>query len=122
QSFSLPKHRFPFLFQGGVITVSRIEVFGIPNDRSKDAAPPELKLTLSGPPDTPALGALENAAKLGDLVHKVVKDVGIEVGNLGETGKEADWTFKVLKADVPVSLDRLEDILVLLHYSVVMPK
>jgi hypothetical protein len=64
---------------------------------------------------------LKVAAAVGSLVHKVTA-ADVEVKNLGDTKKEADWTIQVLKAGVPASLDRLEDILLLCHYSVEMPK
>ncbi len=120
QAFSLAKHRFPFVFQGGTITVNGIESFGIPKDRTKNLpASPELKVTLTGPGSDEPL-PLEQAAAVGLLVHKVA-DTNVEVKNLGETKKEADWTIQVLKPDVSASLDRLEDILLLCHYSVKMP-
>jgi hypothetical protein len=122
QAFSLAQPRFPLLFQGGNITVNSIEIFGVPKDRTKSSPLPELKLTLTGPPNEPPLQQLDPLSALGLLVHKVVKGVGVKVKNLGDTQKEADWTIKVLKADVPVSLDRLEDIMLLCHYSVEMPK
>lgn len=120
QAFSLAKPRFPFVFQGGTITVNSIEIFGMPKDRAENSPAPELKLTLAGPNEPPL--ELKKAAAVGSLVRKVAKDATIEVNNLGETEKEADWTIKVLKSDVAVSLERLADILLLCHYSVEMPK
>ena len=122
QAFSLIKSRFPFIFQGGTITVNRIEIFGIPKDRTKDSPAPELNVTLTGPPNEPPLQQFEKAASLGLLIHRESKNATVEVKNLGDTTKEADWTITVLKADVPTTLEQLEDILLLFHYSVEMPE
>jgi hypothetical protein len=122
QAFSLAKPRFPFTFQGGTITIHRIEIFGVPMDRTNNSQAPELNVTLTAPPNQPDLATLEPAAAVGLLVHKVIKDAAVEVKKLGDTKKEADWTITVLKADVSATLDRLEDILLLCHYSVEMPK
>ncbi|MER9203435.1 neuraminidase-like domain-containing protein [Mesorhizobium sp. M0933] len=122
QSFSLHKQRFPFPFQGGAITVDSVEILGVPNDRFPDAAPPDMKITLAGPLGTPDLPAMGNAVNIGLLVHRVVSDAAIEVKNLGKTGKEADWTIRVVKGDIANVLDRLKDIILLCHYTVAMPK
>jgi len=69
---------------------------------------------------------LKNAdeAKFGQLVRMSKDaDVGIEVKHVDEKNKkDADWTLKVNQADVSKCLEKLDDILVLCHYSVVMPK
>jgi hypothetical protein len=117
QAFSLAKHRFPFVFQGGTITVTSIEILGIP-DRTKVPPGPEMTVTLTGPGAVEPL-PLKEAAAVGLLVHKIA-DTNVEVKNLGDTKKEADWTIQVSKAAVSASLDRLEDILLLCHYSVKM--
>jgi hypothetical protein len=129
QAFSLAKYRFPFVFQGGMITVNRIEIFGIPKDRTESSPVPELKnVMLAGPrPDEQQpleFLELKQAVAVGSLVHTVAEVTGpnVEVKNLGDTKKEADWTIQVLKADVPASLDQLEDILLLCHYTVEMPE
>lgn len=121
QTISLAKQRFPLLFQGGTITINSVEIFGAPRNRSPDAAP-DMKMSLAGPPGTPDLPAIENAANIGSLVHKIVNDAAIDVKNASDTGKEADWTIRVLKADVATVLERLEDIMLLCHYTVTMPK
>jgi peptidoglycan hydrolase-like protein with peptidoglycan-binding domain len=120
QAFSLAKYLFPFVFQGGKITLNSVELFGIPRSRDKNASAPELKLTLTGP-DGLALDLPPASAAMGLLVHKAAGAAG-EVKNLGDSKKEADWTIKVLQADLSASLERLEDILVLVHYSVKMPQ
>lgn len=119
QTFSLAKHRFPFGFQGGTITVNSIDIFGIPKSRKKNAPAPDLAVTLTDPKGEEV--ELKKAAVVGLLVHKSA-DAAVEVKNLGDTKKEADWTLKIAKADLPASLERLEDILVLCHYSIDMPK
>ena len=122
QAFSLAKSRFPFLFQGGTITINRVEMFGVPKDRSKDAAAPDMTIMLTGPPGRPELAAAEKAASVGALVHKVVHDTAIEVKNLGNTGKEADWTIRIAKANAVAVLEGLDDIMLLCHYTVEVPK
>ncbi|MBN9629378.1 MAG: glycoside hydrolase family 9 protein, partial [Actinobacteria bacterium] len=66
QTISLAKQRFPLLFQGGTITINSVEIFGAPRNRSPDAAP-DMKMSLAGPPGTPDLPAIENAANIGSL-------------------------------------------------------
>jgi hypothetical protein len=117
QAFSLAKPRFPFVFQGGTITVNRIEIFGLPKDRTKTSPAPEWRVTPPAPAAAPL--DLKDAAAVGSLVRKVA-DAEVEVKNLGDTKKEADWTIQVLEAHVPASLDRFEDILLLCHYAVQM--
>jgi hypothetical protein len=113
QAFSLNKQRFPFMFQGNKrqITVSRVELFGAP----KGAEVPALKLTLTDPEGQAV--PLQAAAVIGLLAHSSA-DTDLEVKSLGNDGNEADWTIQVKKADVAASLNRLEDILVLCHYSI----
>ncbi len=114
QPFSLTRQRFPFSFQGDKkqITVNSVDLFGVP----KGASVPKLNLTLTDPEGQGL--SLQNAAALGSLVHSSANNTDIEVKNTGNDGNEADWTIQVKKADVAVSLDRLEDILVVCNYSV----
>jgi peptidoglycan hydrolase-like protein with peptidoglycan-binding domain len=118
QAFPLAKHRFPYVFQCGKITVNRVELFGIPKSREKNAPEPELLVTLIDPEGQQV--ELQEAAPVGLLGHRSA-DVSVVVNNLdgGEAG--VDWTLKVAQTDLPVSLERLEDILVLCQYSVQMP-
>ena len=113
QTFSLNKQRFPFMFQSNKkqITVNKVELFGIP--QGSDV--PTLKLTLTDPEGQ--VVNLQTATGIGLLVHSSA-DTDLVVKNLGNDGNEADWTIQVKKADAPAGLDRLEDILVLCHYSV----
>jgi hypothetical protein len=97
-------------------------MFGVPKDRSKDAAAPDMTIMLTGPPGRPELAAAEKAASVGALVHKVVHDTAIEVKNLGKTGKEADWTIRIAKANAVAVLEGLDDIMLLCHYTVEVPK
>jgi hypothetical protein len=122
QAFSLAKHRFPSMFQGGTITVNRIELFGIPKDRMESSPAPELKIAGPSPDEQqPEFLELKQAVAVGALVHTVA-DTNVEVKNLGDTKKEADWTIQVPTDDVSASLDQLEDILLLCHYTVEMPE
>lgn len=123
QAFSLAKNRFPFVFQGGTITVNRIEIFGIPKDRMNTSPAPESEWKVTPPPPAPDAVPLDlkGTASEGLLIHKVAA-TDVEVKNPDPIKKEVDWTIQVLKDHVPASLDRLEDILLLCHYSVVMSK
>jgi hypothetical protein len=113
QAFSLNKQRFPFRFQDNKkqITVNKFELFGVP----KGSAVPALKLTLIDPEGQAV--KLQTAPTIGLLVHSSA-ETNFEVKNPGDEGNEADWVIQVKKADVATSLDRLEDILMLCHYSV----
>jgi hypothetical protein len=121
QSFSLPKERFPFLFQGGQIHITSIEIFGVPKTRATDAPTPELKMSLSGPTGAPVL-QLETADPVAKLAHKAVENLDIEVKDTGATEGETEWTINVLRDNVNVSLDRLDDVLLLFHFTVTMPQ
>jgi hypothetical protein len=114
QVFSLDKQRFPFVFHGKIITINNIELFGVP----KDASVPVLNLTL-----TDAEGQTLNliaGTPVGSLIHKSA-DTDVEVKKVGDNRTETEWTVQVKKADVSASLDRLEDLIVLCHYSVREP-
>jgi hypothetical protein len=117
QAFSLAKRLFRYPFQAGEISVNKVELFGVPKSRAKKDAP-ELAVTLVDPKEENV--ELKQAAPIGLLVHKSAGHQ-VEVQNPGLTHKEADWTLQVAGADRETSLDRLEDILVLCHYSVKMP-
>jgi hypothetical protein len=112
QAFSLNKQRFPFMFQSNKISVNSIEIFGVP----KGSAVPTLQLTLADP-EGQAVN-LQNAVAIGLLVRRSADNIDLEVKNLRSDGNEADWLIQVKKADVAASLERLEDIMVLCHYSI----
>lgn len=118
QTFSLAKDRFPFIFHRGKITTTSLELFGLPKDRSGSASP-KLNLTLSAPGGT-ALELLAGSA-IGLATHIIAK-ADVEVKHTVQNRKDADWTILVGKTDVSGSLDLLEDILVLCHYSVLLKK
>ena len=67
---------------------------------------------------------LKKATNIGLFLTHQVSDsaiaVDVVVKNLGPNKNEADWTIKVNKSDVRDSLEKLEDIFVLLHYIVVL--
>jgi hypothetical protein len=113
QTFSLNLQRFPFRFQGvkKQVTVNSVELFGLP----KGAAEPTLKLTLTEPEGQPL--NLLAATKVGFLAHSQA-ETDVEVKNISKDENDADWTILVKKSDVAASLERLEDIFVLCHYSV----
>jgi hypothetical protein len=120
QAVSLAKHLFPFVFQGGKINVNGVEVFGIPVSQPINDAAPALIVELTRPTGED-IGLLAGSA-LGLVVHKTSdrnNDLQIPVVNLGETKKEADWTFQVKSAHA-AGLKQMEDILVLCHYTVNM--
>ena len=120
QGFSLDKRRFPGLFSSAEITIAAVELFGVPEPRLDDGVAPELELSL-----TSAGGgavALQPAKALGALVHKQEENLALSVDHVDPGSQDADWTIKVDKADVAKSLERLRDIVLVLHYTVKMPK
>jgi len=118
QSFSFNKQRFPILFENGVITVRRVEIFGDPKINSKNVveSPSLDKLLLFGPDGQINL---EKTNNIGSFICHT-SDVDIEVKDLGSNTEETDWIIKVNKSDVPNSLKKLDDILILLHYTIEM--
>jgi hypothetical protein len=113
QAFALAKNRFPFLFQGRVVTVTRVDLFAAPKP---DAEGPEsvlepVELTT---PDGQDVG-LQPGAAVGGLVRKTAA-VNVEVRSAEDN--QADWVLKVPEADVPTSLAQLEDIFILCCYQV----
>ncbi len=124
QAFSLAKHLFPFMFQGATITMNKIELFGVPKKLGNNFSEPVLALTLTKPDGAGVI--LKKATDIAQLVRMSTDadaDVGVKVKHVDEkTKKGADWTLKVGKADVSRCLEKLDDILVLCHYSVVMSK
>jgi hypothetical protein len=111
QVFSLDKQRFPFVFHSKIITVNNIEIFGVP----RDSPVPVLNLTLTDP-EGQTLNLISSAI-VGSLVHKSA-DANVEVKKVGDNRTGTEWTVQVKKADLSANLDRLEDLLVLCHYSV----
>lgn len=123
QAFSLAKHLFPSMFRASKIIINAIELFGIPNSL-EDAPKPVLAVKLTNPDGAEVELKKADEAKFGQLVRMSKDaDVGIEVKYVDEkTKKDADWTLQVNKADISKCLEQLDDILVLCHYSVVVPK
>jgi len=123
QAFSLAKDRFPLVFQGQKITITAIDLFGVPKaDVVSDEALETL--TLTSPPDKKEV-KLDNGAEIGRLVHKMNKQeddlkLVVEVKNAKGKDKqaEADWTLTVAKDNVTKCLDPLEDIIILCRYEV----
>lgn len=123
QAFSLDKQRFPIAFRNGTITVKGVDIFGSPKIASENAkdvpvldnfmfSSPDGAITLQKDVD---IGLLRHYASEKDMVPAEIKD-------LGASKNEADWTIHVNKADVSVSLEKLDDILLVLHYIVELPK
>ena len=99
--------------------MNSVEVFGVPKDRA-EVPIPKWELTLPGADREEARATLQSAAGVGSLTHQTANEI-VEVESLGSTKKEADWTIKVQKGDVAASLARLQDLVLLCHYSVAMP-
>jgi hypothetical protein len=112
QAFSLNKGRFPFMFGGSKVTITKVELLGVP----ADTAAPGMELALADPSGQAVKLQAESA--VGRLAHRSAT-AAVEVKPLGEDGHEADWTIEVKKVNVAGSLKALEDLLVLCEYSVV---
>jgi hypothetical protein len=114
QAFSLAKHLFPFVFQGGKITVSGVDLFGVPKSR-EGGLPPAEAVTLTFPQTQEGQIIIpEPTLAFGELVRWSARNLDIKVEHLGDTKKEADWTLKLTTADS----EQVEDILFMCHYSV----
>lgn len=114
QAFSLHKERFPFIFGGSKVSISRLNLFGVP----AGSTAPAMMLDISDP-DGQAVNLTPIVPALGHLVGKKSANTDVEVKKLGPAGTEADWTITVKKANVAGSLATLEDLLLLCEYTVV---
>ena len=108
QAFTISKERFPFLFQGRKLTISRVDMFAVPKGESPELQ--KILLTVPGP----APIEFKEGEKIGKLVHRAGKG-DVEVKNEPDKAK---WTLTVAKNDIAATLGRLEDILLMCHYSI----
>ena len=113
QAFPIPSTRFPFLFQGKTIKISKVDLYAVPNADIKALQFP--KLTVKSPGVEDALN-LKNAGGIGQLPRKTAtEDQSIPVGNTEDANS---WSFTVGKDDVAAFQKNVKDILLVLGYEV----
>ena len=105
QTFTLSEDRFPFLFQGRTLTIKRVDLFGVPKAEQEISMLPELS-----PPGREA-PPLQDGARIGQLMHKVVTPLSVKVALV-------PWTLTVPKASSQTFVESTDDILVLATYEV----
>lgn len=108
QAFAITRDRFPMLFQQASLTVTRIDLIGVPRPGANPTKAPAIAL-----PAGAGAAVLEVAAPLAGLLH-LSAPVTVAVK---DTQHAASWTLSVRKADVAASLDQLDDVLLVFQYT-----
>ena len=110
QTFTINRDRFPVLFQRSRLTISAVDVIGVPTAEGNVTKLPVLRLPGAG--GAPVV--LKKAAEIGDTLHHAgpVNDLRVE-----DRAEDAAWTVAISQADAAASIDQLEDVLVVYHYS-----
>lgn len=121
QSFAFSKDRFPYLFQDRTITITKVDLFGVPKQAQEVSVLPNL--TSPGPTGQDVVELIEGAS-IGQLLHKVATSVIVNQNptslavNVKTNKESASWNFKVLKANTQNFRDSVEDILMVFTYTV----
>ncbi|MCX4791590.1 neuraminidase-like domain-containing protein [Streptomyces sp. NBC_01221] len=110
QRVALTRDRFPALFRNSSLTIGALDVFGVP----KPGGAPSKLPTLRTPEPGEAEVSLAPGAPLPPLVHLQGTVVPVTVKSVAE---QAQWRLTVAAADVDASLDQLDDLLIVCHYS-----
>ena len=108
QGVALVRGRFPVLFQRSPITIGAVELFGVPAAGRKPTKLP----ALAKPDATPV--ALADGAAIGGLLHQL----GPAQIPVADADSAATWQRTVPAADLPASLAQLDDLILLVHYSI----
>jgi peptidoglycan hydrolase-like protein with peptidoglycan-binding domain len=110
QTIAITRDRFPFLFLRNEITITTLDLFGVPKTAASATKLPAIKTPK--PDEAPV--ELVGGAPLKPLLH--------QTGNVQVVVKEneadAGWNFRVPAADVALSLDQLDDLLMVCRYRV----
>lgn len=108
QTIALTSNQFPYLFVNRELHVGRVDLLGVPAAGKQPKKLPELRQ-----PDKAAV-VLGDGAPLGTLLHRSAPvDVIVKDGSA-----DASWQLFVASADVPDSLDQLDDLMLVCHYDV----
>ncbi|SCG63995.1 neuraminidase-like domain-containing protein [Micromonospora humi] len=110
QLVTLSRDRFPVLMRASRLTVGAVDVFGVP---TAGGAPTRLPALRTPEPAGEAV-ALADGVPLPPLLHQRA-DLG-PVAVTGD-GEQARWRLTVAAGDVAASLDQLDDVLLVCHYS-----
>jgi hypothetical protein len=113
----MSKDRFPFVFKGGKITVTKVELFGVLKDRDREkkvAFSKAFRMLKDTLPEMTDSNDLKDGGQVRWLVHRSGEDIKIEFKNVGASKEETEWKLGIDKE----SMNQLEDILMLCHYSV----
>jgi hypothetical protein len=110
QSVFLTRDRFPIVLRHSAITIGKLDVFGVPRP---SASPTKLPGIMTPKPDESAVD-LAAGAPLKPLLHQTAT---VQVA-VKDSEAQAGWRLSVAKADVAASIDQLDDVLIVCHYSV----
>jgi hypothetical protein len=110
QQFVLSKHRFPLLFQGRPLVITRLDVYAVRKGDIDLLALPEIT-----PPGQQQPLDLEESEGAGRLIQGVAGGLSIPVEREPEN---ADWTFRVPANAVEAFRNGVADIWAICHYSV----
>ncbi|MEV4415280.1 neuraminidase-like domain-containing protein [Catellatospora sp. NPDC049609] len=110
QLITLSRDRFPALMRSSALTVGAVDVFGVPAAGGTPTKLPALRTPKPGEEDV----ALANGSPLPPLLHQRADLGPVAVQAAGE---QAQWRLTVAAGDVAASLDQLDDLLLVCHYS-----
>jgi hypothetical protein len=112
QTIALTRERFPILLHRSAITIGKLDVFGVP----KQGANPTKLPVFRTPKPEEAIVELAAGVPLKPLLHQTgVVQPGVIVK---DDAAGAAWRLSSTEADVAASLEQLDDILIVCHYSV----
>jgi len=118
QTFSLSKDRFPFLFQGRTISITQIDLLGVPKPVTDQPPLSNLKFNQ---PQTAIETTPDSGAQIGKLIHLVKSGLGVVVQSVTEPAMQhqADWILSVEQdGNGNMQLDQFDDILIVCSYQV----
>lgn len=112
-SIALTRDRFPALFRRSDLAVGALNMLGVPSQAGPPTELPSVRVPKQAPGDTIAF---TGGAPVGTLVHRVARLDDKKVAVQPDPDK-AKWWLTATSAGQKDSLEKLDDILLICHYS-----
>ncbi|GAA1614457.1 hypothetical protein GCM10009679_18540 [Saccharothrix algeriensis] len=110
QLIMLSRDRFPALMRHSALSIGAVDLFGVPAAGGAPAKLPSLRTPKPAEEEV----ALAGGSPLPPLLHQRADLGPVAVKAAGE---QAQWRLSVAAGDVAASLDQLDDLLIVCHYS-----
>jgi hypothetical protein len=114
QTIALTRDRFPLLFRHAQLSIASVDLIGL---AAAGRQPTKLPALRTPPPDN-AQVEFAGAAPIDSLLHQTA---GVDV-SVKDADEQAAWTLSVAGADVAASVDQLDDLLIVCHYTAKAPR